>query len=152
MVLVKKAEFFARIAHANQVDKTGQSYFGHVQRVARTAAHLNDIGGQWWPTEFVMSVGYLHDVLEDTDVTADDLRAFMPNVVVDAVITLTRDLDDTYAEFIAKVALVPLAALVKTADLMDNTDPDRQKALAAVDPRKAASLLARYRTALAVLT
>jgi (p)ppGpp synthase/HD superfamily hydrolase len=63
----------------------------------------------------------LHDVLEDTTVTVDDLLASgVPRTVVDAIVALTHSPDDTYDEYIERAAANELARKVKLADLADN--------------------------------
>lgn len=66
-------------------------------------------------------VAVLHDVLEDTAVTAGELRAAgFPDEVVTAVVAMTHRPEDTYADYIEQVAANPLAREVKLADLADN--------------------------------
>ena len=75
MELLKKAHGFAKVAHAGVVRMgSGEPYFNHVERVAKALAALG------FP-EHVVAAGYLHDVVEDTPVTADDLAVeFGPEV------------------------------------------------------------------------
>lgn len=47
-------------------------------------------------TDIEKAVAYLHDVLEDTSVTVDELRNMFPNEIVDGVITLTHRKDESY--------------------------------------------------------
>lgn len=69
----------------------------------------------------------LHDFLEDTTVTADELRAAnLPVEVVDAVIALTRRPADTYEQYIEQVARNDIAREVKLADLSDNLANNRR--------------------------
>lgn len=63
----------------------------------------------------------LHDVLEDTALTADDLlNSGVPRTVVDAVVALTHRREDSYDEYIERVSANELARKVKVADLADN--------------------------------
>jgi (p)ppGpp synthase/HD superfamily hydrolase len=63
----------------------------------------------------------LHDVIEDTPVTAADLHAEgIPDRVVDAVLALTHREEDTYEAYVEALAPNPLAREVKLADLADN--------------------------------
>jgi (p)ppGpp synthase/HD superfamily hydrolase len=63
----------------------------------------------------------LHDVLEDTTLTVDDLlNSGVPRTVVDAVVALTHCPEDSYDEYIERVADNELARKVKLADLADN--------------------------------
>jgi (p)ppGpp synthase/HD superfamily hydrolase len=83
----------------------------HAFRVAR---QLKDDGDAWL-------VGLLHDVLEDTELTAEDLSASgVPSHVVEAVAVLTKRPDEPYAHYIERVSASKLARRVKRADLRDN--------------------------------
>src|SRR5262249_4397457 len=99
-------------------------------------------------TEPEMMAAVLHDVVEDTPTTLDDLRREgFPQAVVEAVDCLTRREDESYDEFIARIKPNALARRVKIADLEDNMDLSRiphptDKDLARIE---------RYRKALATL-
>ena len=68
-------------------------------------------------TDTEKAVAYLHDVLEDTNVTEDELRNMFPNEIVDGVITLTHRKDESYFEYISRVSTSKLAKKIKVADL-----------------------------------
>lgn len=68
-------------------------------------------------TDIEQAVAYLHDVLEDTSVTVDELRNMFSNEIVDGIITLTHRKDESYFEYIARVSTSKLAKKVKAADL-----------------------------------
>lgn len=133
-----RARRVASEAHDGQTDKAGRAYVRHPIRVA---ARLDDPDAQ--------VVAYLHDVLEDTRVSVDDLRgAGVTERQLEAVIAITHPpgLDDeTYWR---SVRAVPLARIVKIADIADNTDPRRT---ARLDGETAVRLRGKYRRALAVL-
>ena len=104
----------ALAAHKGQVDKAGRPYIEHVRYVAE---QMTD--------EVSTTVALLHDLFEDTLVTADDLTAppiSMPAEVISSVSALTHRKDDgrTYMEYIADVAKNPVAKTVKIADLNHN--------------------------------
>jgi (p)ppGpp synthase/HD superfamily hydrolase len=68
----------------------------------------------------------LHDVLEDTQATADDLHdAGFPRVVIDAVVVFSHQPEHTYEEYIDLVARNELARTIKLADLADNLANNR---------------------------
>lgn len=136
----EQASELAARAHAGQVDKTGRPYVEHVYAVRDLlAAH----------GEHARMAGVLHDVLEDTDLTADDLRARgCPEEVVRAVLAVSRRPDETYDELIARAAADPLGRLVKLADNAHNSDEAR---LAALPAEQAERLRAKYARARAVL-
>lgn len=105
----------ARTAHAGQVDKGGRPYIEHIDAVA---AGVDD--------PVAKTVAYLHDVLEDSDITAGDLKALgFTDEVIEAVETLTRTEGESYDRFIDRVSGNPLAAQVKLSDLIHNSDLSR---------------------------
>lgn len=115
--LIVAAEAIAERAHDGQVDKVGGEYIVHPRSVAsrvrpQSAEHI--------------AVALLHDVIEDSGYTADDLRdAGIPDAVVVAVILLTRTEDVAPVDYYAGIKTNSLALAVKLADLADNTDPER---------------------------
>jgi (p)ppGpp synthase/HD superfamily hydrolase len=116
-ITLEAAMRLATRAHEGQTDLGGQPYIGHPLRVMGLVPGVD-----------AKLVAVLHDVLEDTDVGVDDLRAHgVPEPVIQAVRILTRSPGETYERFIERVAASGnrLAILVKLADLHDNTDPDR---------------------------
>ncbi|GAA0252224.1 hypothetical protein LNAOJCKE_4791 [Methylorubrum aminovorans] len=123
------AETFARRVHAGQVDKGGAPYTGHLGRVAaRAHAHAEALGLPRQHAEWCQQVGWLHDTIEDTDVTADVLldAGFDP-AVVQAVQLLTRPTGKPYLECVAAIIASGdrLAMIVKLSDNEDNLDPAR---------------------------
>jgi hypothetical protein len=140
--LVAAARAIATIAHRRQTDKLGVDYILHP---ARVAARLTD------PAE--VAAAWLHDVVEDCDVTPGDLlKAGIAPEAVDAVVLLTRpprgqDGPDPDAYYRA-LRKNPIALAVKRADIADNTDPSRT-ALLPVGQRE--RLRAKYEHALQVL-
>ena len=118
--LVAHAADLARTAHAGQLDKAGFPYAAHPERVARSVAG----------DALAEAVAWLHDVVEDTQTTLDDLReAGFPERVVAAVDALTRRPSELPDAYYARVARDPLATRVKRADLDDNSDPIRLREL-----------------------
>lgn len=114
--LVNLAYHLAVVAHDGQYRKgSGEPYMNHVDRVA------NGVYG--WKA---ICVAYLHDVVEDTNVSLEAIYQLFPEEIVDAVIILTRNPDDplqaTYMDYIALVASSgnDLAIKVKLSDLDDN--------------------------------
>lgn len=113
----------ARKAHAGQVDKAGVDYIQHPLYVASQVK-----------TEQEKSVALLHDVLEDSDITAADLLAYgLSNEVVTAVQTLTKKKGQSYQDYLEKVKSNDLARVVKLADLKHNSDLSRLKSVSDTD-------------------
>jgi (p)ppGpp synthase/HD superfamily hydrolase len=126
--------------HAGQVDKAGNPYLEHVVTVAKLC---REHGPE------AVAAGLLHDIVEDTDVTLDDLRASgMPETVVQAVDAVTRRPGETYQNFIARAASDPLGRFIKLADNETNSDPAR---LAKLDPEQADWFRRKYAAAREVL-
>ena len=131
---VIEAREFARRAHAGQRDKAGRKYFeGHLEPIA-TAAQV------FGPD--VVAAAWLHDVLEDTAATAEDLaHAGIPADVVAGVESVTRRSGETYSELIQRACADSVGRFVKLVDNAWNITANPN--LAEVDPARAASLLKR---------
>lgn len=116
---IELAKSIATTAHEGQVDKLGVAYIGHP---ARVAGHAKRLGG----SEQAVATAWLHDVIEDTDVSAQDLlRQGISSEVVAAVELLSKKDGQSAEEYCQGVRSSELALLVKEADLADNTDPAR---------------------------
>ncbi|WP_370417019.1 HD domain-containing protein [Streptomyces sp. QH1-20] len=140
MTSVDEVDFLADRAHAGQVDKIGVPYIEHVRAVAAGLAPFGD--------ELVMA-GLLHDIIEDTDWTAEQLRAAgIPVRVVEIVEAVTNQPGTPYTERIQRITGDAQATLVKIADNAHNSRPDRA---AQLSPDKQGRLADKYRAARAVL-
>lgn len=116
-VLYVRAMQIAGTAHAGQTDKGGNPYIEHPIAVA----------GQLEQEELKVTA-LLHDVLEDSDMTAEDLlKSGFPHEIVEAVQVLTYKKTDpgTYEEYIVRVAENPMARAVKICDIRHNMDLSR---------------------------
>lgn len=115
MATLERAIALAASVHAGQRDKQGKPYILHPLRVM---LHLAD--------EAAQIVAVLHDTIEDTDLTEDDLRreGFSDEVVA-AVCLVTHRKHEPYADYVVRCAGNPLARQVKLSDLEDNTRLDR---------------------------
>jgi hypothetical protein len=80
--LTKKAKEIAEKSHDGQLYGTGELYFTHLEQTARMAEKMGYC-------DEVIAACYLHDIVEDTNTTADDLLKVFPKPVVDAVIAVT---------------------------------------------------------------
>jgi (p)ppGpp synthase/HD superfamily hydrolase len=125
----------ARRAHEGQLDKSGRPYIAHPLRVMGS---LRD--------EHERMAAVLHDVIEDTDVTLDDLaEAGCPADVLAAVEAVSKRPGEEQSAYLARVAANPMALIVKRADIADNLSPDR---LSRLDADTQARLRAKYESAL----
>lgn len=111
---VKLAYAIALVAHKGQVDKAGMDYILHPLTVSNNCN-----------TEEEKIVALLHDVLEDTSVTKEDLLKFFSSEIVEAVSLLTHKEEDSYTDYLAKIKANPLAKAVKLQDLKHNMDLSR---------------------------
>ncbi|MEV4041451.1 HD domain-containing protein [Streptomyces sp. NPDC049744] len=140
MRTVREVDAFAVAAHAGQVDKIGVPYIEHVRAVAAGLASFGD--------ELVMA-GLLHDVIEDTDWTAERLREEgLPERVVSAIEAVTNQPGVPYEEKIRRIIRNSDATLVKIADNAHNSRPNRA---AQLPEEKRVRLAAKYRAARDVL-
>lgn len=97
----------------------------------------------------VQAVAWLHDVIEDSPFTAENLIEWgMPTHVVDAVTCLTKLKGESRDDYYARVKSNPIALVVKLADISDNSNPDR---LAKLDPETRERLTQKYAYAVKVL-
>ncbi len=113
--LTKKALKIAFDAHKEQVDKTGLPYVFHPFHLAE---QMDD--------ETSVCVALLHDVVEDSDVSFDDLkRQGFPDAVLEALALLTHDPEIPYMDYVRSVKKNSVAKKVKLADLTHNSDPTR---------------------------
>ena len=124
------AESLSRRAHQGQLDKAGLPYIDHPRKVA---GKLTEPRAQ--------AVAWLHDVIEDTSTTENDLRGQFDAAIVDAVVALTRVKGEADEAYYARIRSNELARQVKYADIHDNLDPLRTVLL---DPATAERLAAKY--------
>lgn len=108
--LLDKAALLCVNVHQGQRDKVGQPYFQHPMRVAMAC---------YTPQEKIVAL--LHDVLEDTTTSPEDLLNMgFPEEIVNAVLSVTKIEGEPYVEFIARAAQNPIGRIVKLHDLEDN--------------------------------
>jgi len=116
--MLNKAIEIAAKAHTGQVDKGGSPYILHPLRVMMNLCDDGD--------ETTMICGVLHDVVEDTDVTLENLKAEgFSDEVIEALDCLTKRPGESYEDSINRVLTNHVACKVKYADLRDNIDLSR---------------------------
>lgn len=126
-----KAILFSAVLHMGQVDKNGEIYILHPLAVMMTVDTIEQ-----------KIVAVLHDILENTNMTADKLREFgFSEEIVEAICILTREKDMPYMQYIEKVKSNELSRVVKLADLQHNMREGCP-----------ASLLDRYKKAYKILS
>lgn len=143
--LESKAKAVATKAHEGQTDKAGAPYIGHPERVVSHVSKYADTD----TLESARVVAWLHDVVEDTTVTLDDLRQQFPEAIVCAIDAITKRPGENVDDYYGRVGADPLSIIVKRADMDDNTDPAR---IAKLAPELRARLAKKYAHAREVLS
>ena len=137
--LTRKAMVIAYNAHHKQTDKSGVPYIFHPISVAE---QMHD--------EYTTCIALLHDTVEDTSVTLEELSKEFPKEVVDAVALLTHDKSVSYDEYLRKIKTNAMATAVKVADVNHNSSPDRLS-LTFMDQQTIDRLTRKYEKAKAIL-
>ena len=133
----KKALKLCFEAHKDQVDKSGLPYVFHPFHLAE---QMTD--------EVTTIVALLHDVIEDTAYTLDDLRSMgFPVEALNALALLTHDKNVPYMDYVSRIMKNPIAKAVKLADLRHNSDLSRLD----TPDNKALERVQKYRNAIALL-
>ena len=136
--LTKKAMKIAFAAHKNQTDKNGIPYIYHPIHLAEQMAD-----------EKTICVALLHDVVDDTDITFEQLaREGFPDDIIEALKLLTHDDSIQYMDYVKEIKSNPIAAAVKLADLKHNSDLTR---LDVID-EKAINRAEKYENAISLLS
>jgi len=136
--MTKKAPKLCFEAHKEQTDKSGLPYVFHPFHLA-----------EQMETEETTIVALLHDVVEDTDYTIEDLtKAGFNKTITDAITLMTHADNVDYMDYVRGIKENPIAKAVKLADLTHNSDLTR---LDVVD-EKALRRVEKYKQAIALLT
>lgn len=112
--LTNKALRLAYAAHHGQTDKSGQPYIFHPYHLAE---QMTD--------EISTCVALLHDVVEDTPITIEELEQEFPKQVTDSLRLLTHKEGTDYFDYVRAIKENPIAVKVKLADLAHNLDETR---------------------------
>ena len=107
--MINKALNIAYKAHHGQKDKGNVPYIFHPYHIAEKFNNETDI-----------CVAILHDVLEDTFVSKEELEGYFPKEVIEPLVLLTRSTHDTYFEYIKNICSNPIARKVKIEDIKHN--------------------------------
>ncbi len=124
--MILKAFLLARKAHKGQMDKSGTAYIKHPVAVARMCS-----------TKEERITALLHDVIEDTDITSDNLFSYgIPLDIVDAIVCLSKKKGIDYFEYLRNVKKNPLARAVNIADFTHNMNLSRLNSISDEDIRR----------------
>lgn len=136
--LTKRAILFAFDAHRGQYDKSGLPYITHALHVAEPME-----------SEDECVVALLHDVLEDTDITVEDLTQIgIPDRQIAALRLLCHDDSVPYLEYVQAIRADPIARKVKLADMHHNSDLTRLNMVTAQDTER----VEKYKKAIEMLS
>ena len=124
--LTIKAARIAYEAHHGQFDLCGMPYVFHPYHVAE---QMTD--------EYTTCVALLHDVVEDTDVTFEDLEGEFPEEVIEALRLMTHEKGVDYYDYVRAIRGNPIAKAVKMADVAHNSDETRNAMSDASDEKRA---------------
>ena len=131
----------ARRYHGGQVDKAGEPYIGHIERVV---GYLKEDQRE----EEILCIAALHDIVEDSGVSAEMLRGMgVPEEVIEAVLLLSRNVESG-GDYYGRIKNNEKARLVKMADIKDNMNEAR---LARLDETTQKKLREKYSKAIALL-
>lgn len=130
-IKLREAMLLAEQAHSGQTDKAGQPYFLHPKAVSEIVCNLifNWYGEDESYEEFFLKaeiVSLLHDVIEDTNLTIEDLqKKDVPFDCIEAIKALTKTEGQNYDDYLTNLKSNKLATIVKIADLTHNSDLTR---------------------------
>jgi len=117
--MIEDAITFAAQAHQGQLDKLDEPYIFHPMRVM---LRVKDDGG----SEAEIVAAALHDVVEDTDTTVEEIEQLFSHEVAVLVDAMSRRDGEDYVKYMERCAAGgPSAIRLKRADLTDNSDPER---------------------------
>lgn len=111
---IEAAKALATKAHKGQTDKAGLPYINHPERVVSRLA-----------TPEAQVVGWLHDTVEDTPTTLQDIEDHFGPETAAAVDAISRRDGESWSDYIERVAANPVARQVKISDLIDNSNLSR---------------------------
>ena len=130
--MTKKALKLCFEAHKEQIDKSGMPYVFHPFHLAE---QMQD--------EESTIVALLHDVVEDTDYTLDDLSKMgFDDSVLTAINLMTHEDGVPYMDYVEQIKTNPIAKTVKLADLRHNSDMTRLEVVTPRDQERAEKYLA----------
>lgn len=119
---IQKAKDFAIIKHRGQKYGTGDYFQIHVQGVAdsvnkslseRTGVHHSRIS-------LLLIVAYLHDTVEDSDATLEEIESIFGAVIAEAVDAMTHRDEESYQDYVKRALANDLARVVKYHDILFN--------------------------------
>jgi (p)ppGpp synthase/HD superfamily hydrolase len=140
--MIEDAISFAAQAHQGQLDRLGEPYIFHPLRVM---LHVKNAGG----SEVEIAAAALHDVVEDTDTTVEEIDQLFGPEVATLVDRMSRRTGEDYVEYLERCVAGGASAIrLKQADLTDNSNPER---LARMPAELREELQAKYQSGFEVI-
>lgn len=112
--LTRKAMIIAYNAHMGQFDRAGVPYIYHPIHLA-----------EQMDTELECICALLHDVVEDTNITFENLSKEFSNEIIEVLKLLTHDKNVKYMDYIREISKNEIATKIKIADIIHNSDESR---------------------------
>lgn len=124
--LLESALKIAIKAHEGQTDKAGKAYILHPLRIASNCSTIE-----------TQIVALLHDVVEDSSITLEDLKTSgFPDTIIDAIDSVTRRRNESYMDFVCRCSKNPIGKAVKLLDLDDNMNIKRLSKISEADIKR----------------
>jgi len=119
--MLDKAIRINAVAFEGKHDKGGVPYIMHCLHVMNGVKHLG---------QQAMVAAVSHDLIEDTDWTAEQLsEEGFDDFTIQLIVVLTHVDGEEYMEYISRISICPIARAIKMADLRHNSDINRMKGL-----------------------
>lgn len=119
----QKAQNLAKKLFEGVYDKSGAPYYEHCEKVAQESAELaKKLGLSEVRQKFYYVCGMLHDVLEDTPYSKEEIHEEFGYEVLDVLIHLTKNSKESYDDYVNRLKGSTKALLVKYCDSMHNSD------------------------------
>ena len=119
MSKIERVKEYAKRYHLGHVDKAGVDYFtGHVSSVAQKVANAG------YSSEYVV-VAFLHDVVEDTSATIEEITLEFGEDVAKSVDAMSKRKGESYEAYLERVTTNSMASVVKFFDMEHNSDISR---------------------------
>ena len=148
---IEKAVLFATVVHMEQKDKGGNTFILHplavMLKVQNELATHPDKLPAGILLEDILSAAVLHDVVEDTQTTLEEIEKSFGTVVKDLVDSVSRRKNERYFDFVRRTKQSAGGTIIKIADLHHNMSPIRMAGL----PPEAQGIMNRYRKAEQIL-
>ncbi len=121
-MITQKSRHFAQEKHKGQRYGVHDYYDFHVQGVVDSIKEevTSRMGVDYQTIKLLLTVAYLHDVVEDTDTTVEEIAKEFGEEVAEAVDAMTHRDCESYQQYVKRASANPLAKTVKFHDILFN--------------------------------